>query len=87
MGIFRELARNGPCDGVVGSVKRQADLALKLIKSAKDFYSWGIRQETSAVDCLLLQSDPALSWGHGKHTKCMGEWGREPYSSIRAYPQ
>ena len=42
MGIFRQWARKGASDGVAGSVKRQADIALKkghLIKSAEDFYS------------------------------------------------
>ena len=47
----------GPCDGVGGSVKRSADLAVKknqeLIKSAKDFFMWGRKQE-SAVTYLLV---------------------------------
>ena len=34
-----------------------------------------------------MQEDPALSWGHGKHPQYMGDWGREPASSIRAYSQ
>ena len=40
----------GPCDGVGGSVKRAADRAVKtgkLIKTAQDFYAWGISERHS----------------------------------------
>lgn len=50
----------GPCDGVGAAVKRSADLALKkgqLIKSAEEFFRWGITQEASAVTYLLVERE------------------------------
>ena len=41
----------GPCDGLGGSVKRSADMAVKqgkvVIQNAKDFYSWATNQSES----------------------------------------
>ena len=50
----------GPCDGVGGSVKRSADLAIKkglIIKMATDFYKWGIKQEHSLVIYRLVSME------------------------------
>ena len=47
----------GPCNGVGGSVKRSADLAIKkglIIKTASDFYNWGIEQEYFVVTYRLV---------------------------------
>ena len=50
----------GPCDGVGGSVKRAADRAVKtgkLIKTAQDFYAWGISETQSAVPYLFVMKE------------------------------
>lgn len=49
----------GPCDGVGGSVKRSADLAVRmgtLIKTADDLYNWG-SQRGSAVEFLMVNKE------------------------------
>ena len=52
----------GPWGGVGGSVKRSADLAIKkglIIKTARDFYNWGITQEHSVVTYGLVSEEEA----------------------------
>lgn len=43
----------GPCDGVGGSLKRNADRSVKLhkavIQDAQDFFAWGMSQEKSEI--------------------------------------
>ena len=66
MDYFESGHGKGPCDGVGGVVKRSADMALKkghLIKSAQDFYRWGVQQETSAVDYLLVEKEEVAKAG------------------------
>lgn len=50
----------GPCDGVGGSIKRSADIAVKkgttIISSAKDFFSWASRNEESAITALYINA-------------------------------
>ena len=66
MDYFESGHGKGSCDGVGGAVKRSADMALKkghLIKSAQDFYRWGVQQETSAVDYLLVEKEEVAKAG------------------------
>ncbi|KAL3877297.1 hypothetical protein ACJMK2_035027 [Sinanodonta woodiana] len=50
----------GPCDGLGGSVKRSADMAVRQakcnIQDAADFYAWGLQSEvyTRNVSCYCL---------------------------------
>jgi hypothetical protein len=48
--------RKGPCDGVGGSIKRSAELAVKsgkIITSAENFFDWAINANT-AMQFLLV---------------------------------
>jgi hypothetical protein len=58
----------GPCDGVGGSVKRMADMAVKrqqcVIQNAEDFVSWGNSQEKKTVKYILVTE------GDIKGSKC-----------------
>ncbi|XP_072023524.1 uncharacterized protein [Amphiura filiformis] len=50
----------GPCDGVGGAVKRAADLAVRkghLIQTASDFYRWGVANEDSTVEYLMVTKE------------------------------
>lgn len=48
----------GPCDGVGGTAKRLADMAVKrhsaIIQSADDFYQWGKSQENSSLKYIII---------------------------------
>ena len=58
--FFESGHGKGPCDGVGGSVKRSADLAVKqgkLIQTVSDLFKWGIEQESSEVDFLMVTKD------------------------------
>lgn len=48
----------GPCDGVGGTAKRLADMAVKrhsaIIQSADDFFQWGKTQENSALKFIFV---------------------------------
>ena len=50
----------GPCDGVGGTAKRQADSAVKRqicsIQNADDFYAWGCTQESSNLHYMFVSS-------------------------------
>ena len=50
----------GPCDGVGGTAKRQADSAVKRhicsIQNADDFYAWGVSQSQSNVDYIFVSN-------------------------------
>ena len=64
----------GPCDGVGGSVKRSADLAIKkglIIKTASDFYNWGITQEHSVVTYRLVSEEEVTQ--AREHLETMGK--------------
>ena len=50
----------GPWDGVGGSVKHSADLAIKkglIFKTTSDFYNWGITQKHSVVTYRLVSEE------------------------------
>ncbi len=48
----------GPCDGVGGTAKRLADMAVRrqaiVIQTAQDFYKWGESQVQSLVDYIYV---------------------------------
>ena len=51
----------GPCDGVGGASKRQADLAVKrhaaVIQSSMDYYKWGSSQTDSQTKYVFVSKD------------------------------
>ena len=57
----------GPCDGVGGAIKRNADLAVKkgkLIRTAREFYNWGVEQyeqSQSLIECLICTKEDVKS--------------------------
>ena len=55
---FEAEHRNGPCDGVGGTSKRLADMAVKrhsaIIQSADDIYQWGKSQENSSLKYIFV---------------------------------
>lgn len=56
--LFEAGHGKGPCDGVGGTVKRLADMAVKrhsaIIQSADDFYKWGKTQENSSLKYMFV---------------------------------
>ena len=57
---FEAGHEKGPCDGVGGTVKRQADSAFKCqvcsIQTAEDFYNWRASQTQSSVKCKFVSN-------------------------------
>jgi hypothetical protein len=49
----------GPCDGIGGSLKKSADIAVKkgkIISGAKDMFNWAAETE-SAIKCIYIESN------------------------------
>lgn len=51
----------GPCDGLGGSVKRSADMAVKqgkvIIQNAQDFYTWATNQSEKETSVTCFSRD------------------------------
>ncbi|MES9879799.1 MAG: hypothetical protein ABW185_02860 [Sedimenticola sp.] len=62
----------GPCDGLGGSVKRSADMAVKrgkaVIQTAEDFYAWAVSETESSVSYYYVsQNEYDEAYQHIQH--------------------
>lgn len=66
----------GPCDGVGGTAKRLADMAVKrhsvIIQSADDFYQWGKTQENSSLKYMFVPKSHCAD-AHAELTNLVGK--------------